>query len=111
MVSGPVDVVYPAAATVVSVVSTDEMLDDCLRVFPECDGVIAVAAPCDYRPVRVEPGKIHKTGQPLELHLIETADIVATLAAHKRHQWFVGFALETEDQRFRAAGETGAQEL
>jgi phosphopantothenoylcysteine decarboxylase/phosphopantothenate--cysteine ligase len=37
------------------------------------------------------------------LHLVETPDIVATLAAKKRpDQWVVGFALETEDQRFRA---------
>jgi phosphopantothenoylcysteine decarboxylase/phosphopantothenate--cysteine ligase len=102
IVSGPVEVAYPAAAAVVPVISTDDMLTACQRVFPECDGVIAAAAPCDYRPVRIESGKIHKTGQPLELHLIETPDIVATLAACKRHQWFVGFALETEDQRFRA---------
>ncbi len=102
VVSGPVEVAYPAAAAVVPVVSTEEMLAACERVLPDCDGVIAAAAPCDYRPMRIEPGKIHKTGQPLELHLIETPDIVATLAAQKRHQWFVGFALETEDQRFRA---------
>jgi phosphopantothenoylcysteine decarboxylase/phosphopantothenate--cysteine ligase len=102
VVSGPVDIEYPAAATVVPVVSTDEMLEACERVFPRCDGLIAAAAPCDYRPVRVEPGKIRKTGEPLELSLVETTDIIATLAAGKRHQWFVGFALETEDQRFRA---------
>jgi phosphopantothenoylcysteine decarboxylase/phosphopantothenate--cysteine ligase len=102
VVSGPVNVVYPAAASVVPVVSTEEMLAACERVFPQCDGVIAAAAPCDYRPVRIAEGKIKKTGQPLELHLIETPDVVATLAAHKQHQWLVGFALETEDQRFRA---------
>jgi phosphopantothenoylcysteine decarboxylase/phosphopantothenate--cysteine ligase len=35
--------------------------------------------------------------------LIETADVVATLGKNKRtDQWVVGFALETEDQRFRA---------
>jgi phosphopantothenoylcysteine decarboxylase/phosphopantothenate--cysteine ligase len=107
VVSGPVDVTYPAGAAVVSVVSTEEMLEACQRIFPQCDGLVAAAAPCDYRPVRVQPGKIHKTGQPLELNLVETPDIVATLAAMKgtatkQHQWLVGFALETEDQRFRA---------
>jgi len=102
IVSGPVDVVYPSAAKVVPVVSTEEMLEACQSAFPLCDGLIAAAAPCDYRPVRVEPGKIHKTGQPLELNLVETPDIVAALAQIKRHQWMVGFALETEDQRYRA---------
>jgi phosphopantothenoylcysteine decarboxylase/phosphopantothenate--cysteine ligase len=39
----------------------------------------------------------------LLLKLIETPDVVATLGASKRtDQWVVGFALETEDQRFRA---------
>jgi phosphopantothenoylcysteine decarboxylase/phosphopantothenate--cysteine ligase len=36
------------------------------------------------------------------LHLIETPDVVATLGAEKQHQWLVGFALETDDQRLRA---------
>ena len=102
VVSGPVEVEYPAAAEVVSVISTDEMLDACCRIFPDCDGVIGAAAPCDYRPVRVENNKIVKTGEPLQLHLVETPDVVATLGAQKRHQWLVGFALETEDHRFRA---------
>lgn len=102
IVSGPVDVEYPTAAEVVPVVSTEEMLEACQRIFPECQGLIGVAAPCDYRPVRVLPGKIQKTGQPLELHLVETPDVVATLGASKQDQWLVGFALETDDQRLRA---------
>jgi phosphopantothenoylcysteine decarboxylase/phosphopantothenate--cysteine ligase len=102
IVSGPVEVVYPAAAEVVDVVSTEEMLAACREIFPHCDGLIGVAAPCDYRPVRIAEGKIQKTGQPLELHLIETPDVVATLGSEKRGQWLVGFALETDDQRLRA---------
>ncbi|MEX0712948.1 MAG: phosphopantothenoylcysteine decarboxylase [Pirellulales bacterium] len=102
VVSGPVEVTYPAAAEVIDVISTEEMLEACRRVFPACDGLVGVAAPCDYRPVRVAHGKIQKTGQPLELHLIETPDVVATLGAEKRHQWLVGFALETDDHRLRA---------
>ncbi|MCA9201424.1 MAG: phosphopantothenoylcysteine decarboxylase [Pirellulaceae bacterium] len=103
VVSGPVVVDYPAAARVIWVTSTDEMLEISQREFAVCDGLIAAAAPCDYQPVRVEQHKIAKTGQPLVLHLIETPDIAATLGAAKRaEQWTVGFALETEDQRFRA---------
>jgi len=102
VVSGPVDVPYPEGAEVLPVVSTEEMLEVCRRVFPGCDGLIGVAAPCDYRPIKVEPGKISKTGEPLVLHLIETPDVVASLGAEKSHQWLVGFALETEDHRLRA---------
>lgn len=103
IVTGPVEVVYPSSAQVVQVISTEEMLDAARDAFRDCDGLIGVAAPCDYRPVRVEEQKISKTGHPLVLHLIETPDIVATLGAEKKpSQWVVGFALETEDARFRA---------
>ena len=98
VISGPVSVEYPDAAELVRVVSTEEMLAAACRLFPECDGVIGAAAPCDYRPVRVASQKIAKTGDPLMLKLIETPDVVATLGSTKRtDQWVVGFALETED--------------
>ena len=102
IVSGPVDVEYPAGAEVIPVVSTEEMLDACLDVFPECDGLIGVAAPSDYRPVMVAPEKIRKTGGPLTIHLIETPDDVARMGDIKGTQWMVAFALETEDERMRA---------
>ena len=102
IVSGPVDVAYPKQVEVIHVVSTEEMLEAAAKVFPSCDGLIGVAAPCDYRPMKVAPSKISKTGQPLTLELMETDDIVATLGKSKQHQWLVGFALETEDHRLRA---------
>jgi phosphopantothenoylcysteine decarboxylase / phosphopantothenate---cysteine ligase len=102
VVSGPVEVEYPAKARVVPVVSTEEMLAAATEEFERCDGLIGAAAPCDYRPVRIESHKIPKTGQPIDLHLIETDDVVATLSAKKGRRWVVGFALETEDHRLRA---------
>jgi phosphopantothenoylcysteine decarboxylase/phosphopantothenate--cysteine ligase len=103
VVSGPVAVEYSVAARVIWVVTTDEMLAAASAEFGGCDGLIGVAAPCDYRPERVAAQKLHKTGQPLMIQLIETPDIVATLGARKRaDQWVVGFALESEDHRFRA---------
>jgi phosphopantothenoylcysteine decarboxylase/phosphopantothenate--cysteine ligase len=103
VVSGPVSVTYPSPAEVIWITSTEELLAECQRIFPGCDGMIGAAAPCDYRPVRVEEYKISKNGEPLTLQLVETPDVVATLgAAKRRDQWVVGFALETDDQRFRA---------
>jgi Phosphopantothenoylcysteine synthetase/decarboxylase len=103
VVSGPVGLEYPAGASVRPVVSTEELLAACQELFPDCDGVIGAAAPCDYRPLRVEEHKIAKTGELLTLSLVETPDVMATLGAAKQPgQWLVGFALETEDQRFRA---------
>jgi phosphopantothenoylcysteine decarboxylase / phosphopantothenate---cysteine ligase len=103
VVSGPVEVTYPRQVEVIGVVSTEEMLAACQKVFPDCEGVIGAAAPCDYRPQRVATEKIHKNGQVLELRLLETPDVIASLGQSKRpHQWVVGFALETEDPRLRA---------
>jgi phosphopantothenoylcysteine decarboxylase/phosphopantothenate--cysteine ligase len=102
VVSGPVVVSYPSEAEVRSVVTTQEMLDVSRQAFRTCDGMIGVAAPCDYRPVRIDPHKIAKTGKPLVLELVETPDIVASLGAEKGDRWVVGFALETQDHHFRA---------
>lgn len=103
IVSGPVSVAYPAAATVVRVDTTDDMLREVLARFPHADGLIGAAAPSDYMPVTVSPQKIAKSGEPLTLRLIETPDVVASAAATKQpHQWVIGFALETEDRHFRA---------
>jgi phosphopantothenoylcysteine decarboxylase / phosphopantothenate---cysteine ligase len=102
IVSGPVEVPYPAEAEVINVLSTEEMLDAARAAFERCDGLIGAAAPCDYRPEHIEPQKIAKTGEPLLLRLLETEDVVATLAAEKGLRWVVGFALETDDHRLRA---------
>jgi phosphopantothenoylcysteine decarboxylase/phosphopantothenate--cysteine ligase len=103
IVSGPVQVDYPPQATIVRVTTTDEMFRACQELFPDCDGVIGAAAPCDYRPVRVAEQKIAKTGEPLSLQLVETQDVIAALGQNKRgNQWAVGFALETDDARFKA---------
>jgi phosphopantothenoylcysteine decarboxylase/phosphopantothenate--cysteine ligase len=102
IVSGPVEIAYPAAGEVIQLVSTEEMLAAARDAFENCDGLIGAAAPCDYRPERVQEHKIAKTGEPLLLHLLETDDVVATLAAEKGRRWVVGFALETDDHRLRA---------
>jgi phosphopantothenoylcysteine decarboxylase/phosphopantothenate--cysteine ligase len=102
VVSGPVDVQYADGCDVIDVVTTEEMLDVARREFQRCDGLIGVAAPCDYRPRLVEDHKIAKTGGPIKLQLFETPDIVATLGSEKAHRWVVGFALETDDHHFRA---------
>ena len=103
IISGPVSITYPKAAMLIEVTTTDEMLNAAVREFASCDGAIGAAAPCDYQPQQVATQKISKTGQPLVVHLIETADVVATLGQSKRNdQWVVGFALETDDRRFRS---------
>lgn len=103
VVSGPVSVEYPLQAKVVWVTTTQEMLEATRIAFSTADGLIGSAAPCDYMPEHVQTSKLQKTGNDITIHLKETPDIVATLAASKLpKQWVVAFALETEDVRFRA---------
>lgn len=103
IVSGPVMVDYPDQAKLIRVVSTEEMLEAASMAFQDCEGLIGAAAPCDYRPIEIADHKIKKTGGELILKLVETPDVVASLGARKKaNQWTVGFALETEDARFRA---------
>jgi phosphopantothenoylcysteine decarboxylase/phosphopantothenate--cysteine ligase len=107
VVSGPVSVPYPARARVISVTTTREMLDACLAVLPDVDGVIAAAAPCDFEPAARQAGKIARQGRGLTLRLVPTVDIVATLVEQVRERadlcrWFVAFALEVGADHARA---------
>lgn len=102
LVSGPVSLAPPDGCEFVSVQSSQEMLDACRARFADCDGVIAVAAVCDYRPKSPVAGKIAKTGQPLVLELVETPDVLANLARGKADRWCIGFALESQNARENA---------
>lgn len=103
VVTGPVNISYPDACDVIQVETTQEMLDAAQSIFPQCDLLVGAAAPSDYMPRVVSGDKIKKTGEPITLQLVETPDIIATLAADKRaEQTVIGFALETTDHRFQA---------
>ena len=102
LVSGPVDLKPPRGCEYHPVVTTAEMRDACLRVFPECDGVIAAAAVCDYKPVARIPGKLSKRGGPITIEMIETDDVLAELGRRKERRFVVGFALEAQNPRENA---------
>ncbi len=102
LVTGPVEQPAPAGCAVHRIETTDQLRQRCLELFPECDGVIATAAVCDYRPKERITGKITKTGRPITLELTETSDVLAELGGQKGHRWVVGFALESQDPRNNA---------
>ena len=102
LVTGPVNLPVPDGVKVTHIETTDELRMSCLELFPACDGVIATAAVCDYRPRHRVTGKITKTGEPIVLELVETSDVLAELGEQKQHRWVVGFALESQDPRSNA---------
>jgi len=103
LVTGPVEIPVPAGCECHRVVTTSDMRDACVRLFPTCDGVIAAAAVCDYKPVQRISGKMSKTGGPITIEMIETDDVLAELGSLKTDaQWIVGFALEAQNPRENA---------
>lgn len=102
LVTGPVEQSAPVGCAVHRIETTDQLRQRCLELFPQCDGVIATAAVCDYRPKERISGKITKTGHPITLELTETSDVLAELGGQKGHRWVVGFALESQDPRNNA---------
>jgi phosphopantothenoylcysteine decarboxylase/phosphopantothenate--cysteine ligase len=97
LVTGPVSLAPPAGCDVRQIETTEQLLDVCRAEWPRCDGVIATAAVCDYRPVERFSGKLAKTGATLKLELVETADVLADLGQNKGDRWIVGFALESSE--------------
>jgi phosphopantothenoylcysteine decarboxylase/phosphopantothenate--cysteine ligase len=94
---GPVSLTPPAGCEVHPVETTEDLLKACSALFTTCDGAIATAAVCDYRPKSRFPGKLAKTGVSLELELVETADVLADLGKNKGKRWLIGFALESDE--------------
>jgi len=81
-------------------VSTAQELAEAMHEHAEtADVVIMAAAVADYRPAKVQPGKIKKEqqGDALDLRLVRNPDILTELAARRRPgQVVIGFAAETE---------------
>ena len=99
LVAGPVALKPPQGCHVVDVETTEEMGRACVEAFGDCDGVVAAAAVCDYRPLCRHEGKLTKTGEPVSIEMIETDDVLATLGAGKEGRFVVGFALEASNAR------------
>ena len=107
LASGPVALVPPAGCEFVPVETTGQMRAASEDAFVRCDGVIAAAAVCDYRPAVRVAGKIKKHGGPVSVELIQTDDVLASLGAAKaagrsEPRWVVGFALEAANPRENA---------
>jgi phosphopantothenoylcysteine decarboxylase / phosphopantothenate---cysteine ligase len=102
LVSGPVHLPLPRGCETVRVNTTAEMRDACVARFAQCDGVIAAAAVCDYKPLNRVAGKIAKTGGAITFEMIETDDVLAELGRRKDGRWVLGFALEATNARENA---------
>jgi len=97
LVSGPTALAVPTGVRRVDVVSAEEMLHAVEAELGAADIFISVAAVADYRPAAASKQKLKKSVDTLELELVPTVDILASVAARPNPPFCVGFAAETQD--------------
>ena len=103
LITGPVCLPPPPAATTLRVTTADEMFDAVHSRVAAADIVILCAAVADFRPASLSPTKIKKgAATSFHLELVPTRDILLSLRdlppnPHGRKPLVVGFAAETDD--------------
>lgn len=103
VVLGPSDININSGVKIINVGSAEEMFNACDKIFPDTDIAVMSAAVADYTPVRTAKEKIKKTENDFAVELTKTKDILKYLGTHKKeHQFLVGFALETNNERENA---------
>jgi phosphopantothenoylcysteine decarboxylase/phosphopantothenate--cysteine ligase len=97
LVSGPVNLSSPRAATLLSCQSADDMYQQVMQHIDTQDIFIACAAVADYRVADIAAQKIKKADQEMTLTLVKNPDILASVAALEAKPFCVGFAAETQN--------------
>jgi phosphopantothenoylcysteine decarboxylase/phosphopantothenate--cysteine ligase len=97
LISGPVNLEAPHDAELISVSTSDEMLEAVHGHADQCNVCVLCAAVADYKPANVSSTKIKKRGANFSLELIPTRDILDSLGHRQDRQFvLVGFAAETD---------------
>ena len=83
----------------IDVTTAEQMFQKCMEVADSQDIMIMSAAVADFTPETTASEKIKKENATLDIHLVKTKDILATIGKQKRdNQLLIGFALETEHE-------------
>ncbi|OYD06410.1 bifunctional phosphopantothenoylcysteine decarboxylase/phosphopantothenate--cysteine ligase CoaBC [Paludifilum halophilum] len=96
LVSGPTELSAPAGVRRVEVTTAEQMYQTVIGEMDEADVIVKTAAVADYRPVNPAESKIKKNEENMVLELEKTTDIAEVIGKRKKHQFFVGFAAETD---------------
>ena len=101
LVAAHAEVGLPSGVRLVRAHTTGELADAMTAAAADADVIVMAAAPADFTPAAASNVKIKKSGDNgLDLHLVQTTDILAGLSAHRaRAQVVVGFAAETASDR------------
>lgn len=99
LVLGPVSIDIPRGVSVIPVSSASEMYNAVMDNFEDATGAVLTAAVADYTPEVTSSTKIKKSDSDMNLALVKTKDIAASVGQIKKaDQFLVGFALETNDE-------------
>ncbi|MCQ2292272.1 MAG: bifunctional phosphopantothenoylcysteine decarboxylase/phosphopantothenate--cysteine ligase CoaBC [Bacteroidales bacterium] len=104
LVSGPTSLTinHPMVKRI-DVMTAEQMYEQCMAIASEQDVMILAAAVADYTPKEVASEKIKKKTDNLDIQLVKTKDILASIGKQKQdHQFLVGFALETQNEKVNA---------
>ena len=104
LVSGPVRLDDPRNVDVHRVETADEMYDATHANIAGVDIFIGVAAVSDYRPAEASTQKIKKHDEKMQIDMVRSKDILASVAALEHAPFTVGFAAETENLHDYALG-------
>ncbi|MES2874841.1 MAG: bifunctional phosphopantothenoylcysteine decarboxylase/phosphopantothenate--cysteine ligase CoaBC, partial [Bacteroidota bacterium] len=113
LITGPTSLkLADSAIKRIDITSAEEMLHAALANFPDSEIAILSAAVADYRPAELSDIKIKKEDSELDIKLVKTTDILATLGKAKQAgQILVGFALETDNELDNAIGKLQKKNL
>jgi phosphopantothenoylcysteine decarboxylase / phosphopantothenate---cysteine ligase len=96
LVSGPVHLPTPRGVRRVDVETAEQMYRAVHEEIAPTDIFVACAAVSDYRPEQISDTKVKRTESCLDMHLVRSPDILASVAAMKDAPFTVGFAAETD---------------
>jgi len=112
LISGPTsEKIEHPTIKVEKVVSAKAMFEAVKKSYSQADIAIAAAAVADYKPEVEAEQKIKKKTDQFTLNLVPTQDILAYMGAHKKKQYLLGFALETENELDNAKGKLERKNL
>jgi phosphopantothenoylcysteine decarboxylase/phosphopantothenate--cysteine ligase len=111
LISGPVSLCKPDGVECIRVETAEQMFAAVHQHIQDLDIFIAVAAVSDYRPKKLEQNKIKKTKAVMQIDLIKSPDILASVAKLANGPFTVGFAAETERVRSYALGKLKNKKL
>ena len=114
LISGPVALRTPRNTRRVDVTTAASMEEEVLKALPGADLLVMAAAVADFSPSTVSPTKIRRetsNSETLSLNLRRNPDILKKVAAQRKRQVVVGFALETENGVERAREKLATKHL